>query len=161
MKKLRIGMGYDVHALVPDRPLFLGGVRVPHDHGLAGYSDADVLIHAICDALLGAANLRDIGYQFPDDDPRYEGIDSKRLLRFTTDLLLREGWHVGNVDATVVAEQPKLKPFIPQMQQTLAPLMDVEPADVSLKATTTEHLGFTGRKEGIAAYAVALIQQQD
>lgn len=161
MMKLRIGMGYDVHALVEGRPLWLGGILVPHDRGLAGYSDADVLIHAICDALLGAANLRDIGYQFPDTDPRYEGIDSKRLLRLTTDLLREKGWRVGNVDATVIAEQPKLQPYVPRMQQVLAPLMDVAPDDVSLKATTTEHLGFTGRKEGIAAYAVALIRLQD
>ena len=157
--KIRVGMGYDVHRLVPGRPLFLGGIRIEHTHGLLGHSDADVLIHALCDALLGAANLRDIGYHFPDTGPEYEGIDSKVLLRRTTDLLHDRGWSVGNVDITVCAQRPKLNPHVEHMKQTLAPLMDVSTDEVSIKATTTEHLGFTGREEGISAYAVALIEK--
>lgn len=155
----RIGFGYDVHRLVEGRSLWLGGIRIPHTHGLLGHSDADVLIHALCDALLGAANLRDIGYQFPDTAEEYRGIDSKILLRRTTDLLHSHGYIVGNVDATVCAEHPKLGPHIESMKQALAPLMDVGVDAVSLKATTTEHLGFTGREEGISAYAVALIEK--
>lgn len=152
-------MGYDVHRLVEDRELWLGGIRIDHTLGLLGHSDADVLIHAICDALLGAANLRDIGYHFPDTGAEFEGIDSKLLLRRTTDLLRQEGWRVGNIDATVCAERPKLNPHVEEMKRTLAPLMDVTPSEVSIKATTTERLGFTGRQEGISAYAVALIEK--
>lgn len=152
-------MGYDVHRLVADRPLFLGGIQIEHTHGLLGHSDADVLIHALCDALLGAANLRDIGYHFPDTGKEFEGIDSKILLRRTTDLLHAKGWRVGNADITVCAERPKLNPHVETMKQTLAPLMDVSTDEVSIKATTTEHLGFTGREEGISAYAVALIEK--
>ena len=157
--KIRVGMGYDVHQLVSGRELWLGGILIPAPFGLLGHSDADVLIHAICDALLGAANLRDIGFHFPDSDQRYKGIDSKRLLRETVNILHEQGWNVGNVDATVCAEAPKLNPFVEQMKAVLAPLMDVEPCDVSIKATTTEKLGFTGRREGISAYAVALIER--
>lgn len=153
----RIGMGYDVHQLVHDRELWLGGILIPHSLGLLGHSDADVLIHAICDALLGAANLGDIGTHFPDTAAEYKNIDSKILLRKTVDLLHQKGWNVGNIDATVCAQRPKLKPYIPQIKECLAPLMDVTPEEVSIKATTTEHLGFTGREEGISAYAVALI----
>lgn len=152
-------MGYDVHRLVEGRELWLGGIRIDHTLGLLGHSDADVLIHAICDALLGAANMRDIGYHFPDTGAEFEGIDSKLLLRRTTDLLRQEGWRVGNVDATVCAERPKLNPHVEEMKRTLAPLMDVMPAEVSIKATTTERLGFTGRQEGISAYAVVLIER--
>lgn len=152
-------MGFDVHRLVEGRPLWLGGIEIPHTHGLLGHSDADVLIHAICDALLGAANLRDIGYHFPDTGQEFAGIDSKVLLRRTTDLLREKGWTVGNVDATVCAEHPKLNPHVERMKQVLAPLMDVTADDVSIKATTTERLGFTGREEGISAYAVALIER--
>lgn len=152
-------MGYDVHRLVEGRELWLGGIRIDHTLGLLGHSDADVLIHAICDALLGAANMRDIGYHFPDTGAEFEGIDSKLLLRRTTDLLRQEGWRVGNVDATVCAERPKLNPHVEEMKRTLAPLMDVTPAEVSIKATTTERLGFTGRQEGISAYAVVLIER--
>lgn len=156
---MRIGFGFDVHKLVADRPLWLGGLQIAHTHGLLGHSDADVLIHAICDALLGAVNLRDIGFQFPDNDSAYKNIDSKILLRRTTDLLHEKGWAVGNVDCTVCAEAPKLNPHIEEMKACLAPLLDV-PADcVSIKATTTEQLGFTGRREGISAYAVALINK--
>ncbi len=156
----RIGFGTDVHRLVEGRKLFLGGVEVPHEKGLLGHSDADVLIHAICDALLGAAALGDIGKHFPDTSADFEGIDSKVLLRRTTDLLHEKGYDVVNVDATVNAQKPKLAPHIDAMRQTLAPLMDI-PADcVSVKATTTEHLGFEGREEGMSAQAVALIQQR-
>ena len=157
--KIRVGLGFDVHQLVENRDLWLGGIRIEHSHGLLGHSDADVLIHAICDALLGAANLRDIGFHFPDTGKEYAGIDSKILLRRTTDLLKEKGYTIGNVDATVCAEQPKLNPHIPAMKEVLAPLMDIEQECVSNKATTTERLGFTGRKEGISAYAVVLIEK--
>lgn len=154
---MRIGFGYDVHAFAEGRELWIGGVRIDYPFGLAGHSDADVLIHAICDALLGAANLRDIGYHFPDTDPQYKNIDSKLLLRETMRILREAGYKLGNLDATIAAEQPKLKPFIPEMQQTLADVMQVPANDISIKATTTEKLGFTGRREGIAAYVVCLI----
>ena len=154
----RVGMGFDVHRLVEGRPLWLGGVNIPWERGLLGHSDADVAIHALCDALLGAAALRDIGYHFPDTDPRYKGIDSRLLLRHVMRLLDEQGYCVGNCDITICAEQPKLNPHIPAMQQELAACMDCEPGQVSIKATTTEKLGYTGRGEGIAAYAVALIE---
>lgn len=157
--KIRVGMGYDVHRLVADRPLWLGGIKIEHTLGLLGHSDADVLIHAICDAMLGAANMRDIGYHFPDTSADFAGIDSKILLKKTTELLAQKGWHVGNVDATICAERPKLNPHVPAMKACLAPLMDITEEDVSIKATTTEHLGFTGREEGISAYAVVLIEK--
>ena len=157
--KIRVGFGYDVHALVPDRALWLGGIRIEHTLGLLGHSDADVLIHAICDALLGAANLRDIGYHFPDTAGEYENIDSKILLRKTMALIREAGYELGNIDATVCAERPKLNPHIPQMKTVLAGVMGVDPNDISIKATTTEKLGFTGRQEGISAYATVLIQQ--
>ena len=151
-------MGFDVHCLVEGRPLWLGGVNIPWERGLLGHSDADVAIHALCDALLGAAALRDIGYHFPDTDPRYKGIDSRLLLRHVMRLLDEQGYRLGNCDITICAEQPKLNPHIPAMQQELAACMDCEPGQVSIKATTTEKLGYTGRGEGIAAYAVALIE---
>lgn len=157
--KIKVGMGFDVHRLVPDRDLWLGGIRIDHTLGLLGHSDADVLIHAICDALLGAAGLRDIGFHFPDSDPQYKGIDSKVLLTHTVRLLAEKGWRISNVDATVCAERPKLNPHIPAMQQTLAPLLQIDEEDVNIKATTTEKLGFTGREEGISAYAVVLIEK--
>lgn len=157
--KIRVGMGYDVHRLVADRPLWLGGIKIDHSLGLLGHSDADVLIHAICDAMLGAANMRDIGYHFPDTSADFAGIDSKILLKKTTELLSQKGWQVGNVDATICAERPKLNPHVPAMKACLAPLMGVTEEDVSIKATTTEHLGFTGREEGISAYAVVLIEK--
>jgi len=155
--KIRVGFGYDVHALVPDRALWLGGIKIEHTLGLQGHSDADVLIHAICDALLGAANMRDIGYHFPDTSGAYKDIDSKILLRDTLKLLREKGYELGNIDATVCTEQPKLKNHIPTMQQTLAEVMAVDPDDISIKATTSEKLGFTGRQEGISAYATVLI----
>ena len=153
----RVGLGYDVHQLVEGRDLWLGGIKIEHSLGLLGHSDADVLIHAICDALLGAAGLRDIGFHFPDTSEDTLNMDSKIILRRTVELLREHGYEVGNVDATVCAERPKLNPHIPQMQQTMAQVMDVDPGTVSIKATTTERLGFTGREEGISAYAVALI----
>lgn len=157
MMKIRVGFGYDVHALVPDRELWLGGIRIEHTVGLLGHSDADVLIHAICDALLGAANMRDIGYHFPDTAGEYKNIDSKILLRDTMKLLRDAGYELGNIDATVAAQRPKLNPHIPAMKQTLAAVMQVDAEDISIKATTTEKLGFTGREEGMAAYATVLI----
>lgn len=156
---MRIGFGFDVHQLVPDRDLWLGGIKIEHSLGLLGHSDADVLIHAICDALLGAANMRDIGYHFPDTAAETDGIDSKILLRKTIDLIATKGYRVGNIDATVCAERPKLNPHIPAMQQCLATVMGIDEDAVSIKATTTEKLGFTGREEGISAYAVCLIEK--
>ncbi len=156
---IRVGMGYDVHQLVSGRDLWLGGIRVPHTFGLLGHSDADVLIHAICDALLGAANMRDIGYHFPDTSGEYHNVDSKILLKKTVELIATRGYHVGNIDATICAQRPKLNPYIPEMQQCLAEVMGIPVDDVSIKATTTEMLGFTGREEGISAYAVALIER--
>lgn len=155
--RIRVGFGFDVHRLVEGRELWLGGIRLEHTMGLLGHSDADVLIHAVCDALLGAAHLRDIGYHFPDTDSAYEMIDSKILLRKTVELLAEKGYSVGNVDATICAERPKLKAFIPEMQRVMAQVMGIDQEDVSVKATTTEKLGFTGREEGIAAYATVLI----
>lgn len=157
--KIKVGFGYDVHKLVEQRPLFLGGVEVPHTYGLLGHSDADVLIHAICDALLGAANLRDIGYHFPDNDLIYKDIDSKILLARTRDLLIENGFSIGNVDCTICAERPKLKNYIELMQQTLSGILQVDVSDVTVKATTTEKLGFVGQEKGIAAYAVCLIEK--
>lgn len=159
MTKIRVGLGYDVHKLVEGRKLWLGGISIENAKGLLGHSDADVLIHAICDALLGAANLRDIGYHFPETDIEYKNIDSKILLRKTTELLHKKGWHIGNIDATICAEHPKLNPHIEKMKEILASLMDIDISDVSLKATTTEKLGFTGREEGISTYAVVLIEK--
>ena len=158
--KIRVGFGFDVHRLVEGRELWLGGIRLDHSKGLLGHSDADVLIHAICDALLGAANMRDIGYHFPDSSGEFSGIDSKILLRRTVGLIASKGYRVGNIDATVCAERPKLKAHIPSMQQVLAEVMGVSADDVSIKATTTEKLGFTGREEGISAYATVLISAE-
>lgn len=153
-------MGYDVHKIVEGRDLWLGGIKIDAPFGLLGHSDADVLIHAICDALLGAANLRDIGFHFPDTADEYENIDSKILLRQTVKLLHDKGYTVGNIDCTVCAEAPKINPHIPAMQHCLAQTMSIVPDAVSIKATTTEQLGFVGRREGMAAYAVALIIKQ-
>ena len=156
---IRVGYGYDVHRLVEGRDLWLGGVHIEHTLGLLGHSDADVLIHAICDALLGAANLRDIGYHFPDTAPEYKGADSKVLLSRTVDILAQHGYRVGNVDCTVCAERPKINPHIDAMKAVLAPLLRVDLDAVSLKATTSERMGFVGREEGMAAHAVALIER--
>lgn len=156
---MRIGHGYDVHRFAENRPLIIGGVTVPHSHGLEAHSDGDVLIHAICDALLGAAGLWDIGHHFPDTDEAFKNIDSRVLLRRVMADLLERGWVVNNVDATVIAQAPKLAPFIPEMKSLLASDMAVSEGEVNIKATTTEKLGFTGRKEGIAAHAVVLLRK--
>lgn len=158
--KIRVGFGFDVHQLVAGRELWLGGVRLEHEKGLLGHSDADVLIHAICDALLGAANMRDIGYHFPDTAGEFKNIDSKILLKKTVELIGDRGYSVGNIDATICAERPKLKANIPAMQQTLSVVMGIDEDDISIKATTTEKLGFTGREEGISAYATVLIMKE-
>ena len=157
--KIRVGMGYDVHRLVPERALWLGGIKIEHPLGLLGHSDADVLIHVICDALLGAANMRDIGYHFPDTAAETLDVDSKLLLRKMIDLIASKGYTVGNIDATICAERPKLNPHVPAMKACLAEVMGVDEEDISIKATTTEKLGFTGREEGISAYAVVLIHR--
>ncbi|MBQ5981303.1 MAG: 2-C-methyl-D-erythritol 2,4-cyclodiphosphate synthase [Prevotella sp.] len=157
--KIRVGMGYDVHQLVEGRELWLGGIKIEHSLGLLGHSDADVLIHAICDALLGAANMRDIGYHFPDTSADTLNIDSKILLRKVVDLIATKGYHVGNIDATVCAERPKINPHIPAMKTCMANVMGIDEDDISIKATTTEKLGFTGREEGMSVYAVVLIEK--
>ena len=156
---MRIGHGYDVHRLTEDRKLILGGVEIPWERGLLGHSDADVLTHAVMDALLGAAAMGDIGKLFPDTDPAYKGADSLELLRNVVERLHRAGYDVGNVDATLVAQRPKLAPYLPQMKENLARVMGVEADRVNIKATTEEHLGFTGREEGIAAHAVCLLRE--
>lgn len=156
---IRVGMGYDVHKLVENRDLWMGGIRIDYEKGLLGHSDADVLIHAICDALLGAANMRDIGYHFPDTSADTLNMDSKVILRKTVELIASRGYHVGNIDATICAERPKMNPHIPAMQQCLASVIGTDTDNISIKATTTEKLGFTGRQEGISAYAVALIEK--
>ena len=157
--KIRVGFGFDVHRLVPDRELWLGGIKIDHSLGLLGHSDADVLIHAICDALLGAANMRDIGYHFPDTSADTLNIDSKILLKKTIDLIATKGYHLGNIDATICAERPKINPHVEAMKACLAKVMDTDEDNISIKATTTEKLGFTGREEGISAYATVLIEK--
>ena len=157
--KIRVGFGFDVHQLVEGRELRLGGIRLEHEKGLLGHSDADVLIHAICDALLGAANMRDIGFHFPDTAGEFKDVDSKILLKRTVGLIATKGYRVGNIDATICAERPKLKAHIPAIQEKLAEVMETDTDDVSIKATTTEKLGFTGREEGISAYATVLIEK--
>ncbi|MBR0259679.1 MAG: 2-C-methyl-D-erythritol 2,4-cyclodiphosphate synthase [Prevotella sp.] len=157
---IRVGMGYDVHQLVPNRDLWMGGIKIEHELGLLGHSDADVLIHAICDAILGAANMRDIGYHFPDTSAETEGMDSKIILKKTIELIATKGYHLVNIDATICAERPKMNPHIPAMQQTMAQVIGCDVDAISIKATTTEKLGFTGRQEGISAYAVALIEKE-
>ena len=156
---LRIGYGYDVHQLAEGEEFWLGGIQLEHTHGAKGHSDADVLIHAICDALLGATNLRDIGYHFPDTDPQYRGIDSKKLLRDVMQLVREAGYELGNLDATICLEAPKVNPYIPAMKARLAEVMKVPEADISLKATTSEKMGFVGRQEGIATHAVVLVHR--
>lgn len=157
---IRVGFGIDVHKFADNRDFWIGGVKIPYERGLDGHSDADVLIHAICDALLGAANLRDIGYQFPDTSDEFLGIDSKILLHRTGELLKEKGYSIGNIDATVAAQAPKLNPHIPLMQQVMADVLGIDVDCVSVKATTTEKLGFEGRKEGITAYATVLISKE-
>lgn len=157
---MRIGFGFDTHRLVEGRPLVLGGITIPHPTGLLGHSDADALLHAICDALLGAANLRDIGFHFPDTDPRYKGIDSRKLLAGTVKLLHDKGYAVGNIDCTIVAEAPKLNPHVPAMQAVIAPLLQVDEDCVSIKATRNEGMDAIGNQEGMKVYAVALIYKR-
>ena len=157
---MRIGIGYDVHALATGRPLILGGVEIPFEQGLLGHSDADVLVHAVMDALLGAAALGDIGQHFPDTDPKYSGADSLELLRQVITMICNAGYRVGNIDAIVIAQAPKLAGYISQMTNNIAKIANVGLSQVNIKATTTEHLGFTGRKEGIAAQAVCLLEEQ-
>lgn len=157
--KIRVGLGFDVHQLVEGRDLIIGGIKIDHFKGLLGHSDADVLIHAVCDALLGAANMRDIGYHFPDTSAEMQDIDSKIILRKTIDLLATKGYRVGNIDATICAERPKINPHVPAMKNCLAQIIGCDEDDISIKATTTEKLGFTGREEGISAYAVCLIEK--
>ena len=159
--KIRTGFGFDVHRLVEGRDLWLGGIKIEHSMGLLGHSDADVLIHAICDALLGAANMRDIGYHFPDTSADTLNIDSKVLLRKTVELIAGKGYVVGNIDATVCAERPKSNPHVPAIKACLAEVIGTDEDNISIKATTTEKLGFTGREEGISAYAVVLIERKD
>lgn len=155
--KIRVGFGYDVHQLKDGIPFYIGGVEISHTKGASGHSDADVLIHAICDALLGAAGLRDIGYYFPDTDAEFKGIDSKILLKRVVQLLSDKGYSIGNVDSTLVLEKPKIKKYIEQMRDTLSLILNVSKEDVMIKATTNETMGFTGREEGVCAYAVCLI----
>ncbi len=159
--KIRTGFGFDVHRLVEGRDLWLGGIKIEHSMGLLGHSDADVLIHAICDALLGAANMRDIGYHFPDTSADTLNIDSKVLLRKTVELIAGKGYVVGNIDATVCAERPKINPHVPAIKACLAEVIGTDEDNISIKATTTEKLGFTGREEGISAYSVVLIERKD
>lgn len=154
---IRVGFGYDVHRLIEGRELWLGGIRLEHSSGLLGHSDADVLIHAICDALLGAANMRDIGFHFPDTGKEYANIDSKILLKKTVDLLSEKSYKVGNIDSTICAERPKINPYIPRMQETLSGIIGIPTDDISIKATTNEKMGFAGREEGMIAYATVLI----
>jgi 2-C-methyl-D-erythritol 2,4-cyclodiphosphate synthase len=157
--KIRVGFGYDVHQLQAGLDFWLGGIKIPHSYGAYGHSDADVLIHVICDALLGSANLRDIGFHFSDTDPKYKGIDSKVLLKKVVGLINGKGYKIGNIDCTICLQEPKLSPHIPEMKKCLAEVMGIGDEDISIKATTTELLGFVGRKEGISAYAVVLIQK--
>ncbi len=156
---MRIGHGYDVHALVTGRDLILGGVKIPHAKGLSGHSDADALIHAVCDACLGAAGLGDVGRHFPDSDPQYKNIDSRILLRRVKEAIQAEGWRVSNVDATIVAQAPKLAPYMEQMKLNLVSDLGISADSMNIKAGTTEKLGFVGREEGIAAHAVVLLQK--
>ncbi|MEQ9402153.1 MAG: 2-C-methyl-D-erythritol 2,4-cyclodiphosphate synthase [Cyclobacteriaceae bacterium] len=154
---IRTGYGYDVHALAEGVDFWLGGIKIPHTHGAFGHSDADVLIHVICDALLGAANMRDIGFHFSDQDPKFKGIDSKILLKEVIELIGSKGYKIGNIDSTVCLQQPKINPHIPEMKKCLAKVMKISEEDLSIKATTTERLGFVGKEEGVAAHAVVLI----
>jgi 2-C-methyl-D-erythritol 2,4-cyclodiphosphate synthase len=155
----RVGIGYDVHQLAEGFPLWLGGIKVEHFKGTVGHSDGDVLIHAICDAMLGAACQRDIGFHFPDNDPSLKGIDSKIILSKTYDIVRKEGYSIGNIDSTICLQNPKIKGFIPLMQETLERVLSLKPGSISVKATTTEMLGFVGREEGVSAYAVVLLHQ--
>lgn len=157
--KIRVGFGYDVHQLAEGEEFWLGGIHIEHPKGSVGHSDGDVLIHAICDALLGAANMRDIGYHFPDTSAELKGIDSKILLKRTVELIAGKGFSIGNIDATIALQKPKIKPFIPEMQNVLSSVMNIDIEDLAIKATTTEKLGFVGKEDGVAAYATVLIEK--
>ena len=157
--KIRVGFGYDVHQLAEGRPLWLGGIKINHEKGLQGHSDADVLIHAICDALLGAANLRNIGFHFPDTSSQFENIDSKVLLKESIKMVRKKGFEISNIDALICAEEPKLNHYIEEMKRKMAEVLSISVEDISIKATTSEKMGFIGRKEGMAAYATVLIQK--
>lgn len=158
--KFKVGFGFDVHPLIENTDFWLGGIRIPYSKGASGHSDADTLIHSICDALLGAANLGDIGTHFPDTSPEYKGIDSKILLAKTVQLIKKEGFFIGNIDTTICLQKPKIAQYIPEMKKTLASVINIPESDISIKATTTEKLGFIGREEGVAVYAVVLITQE-
>ena len=157
--KIRVGFGFDVHRQAEGRELWIGGIKLAHTKGLLGHSDADVLLHAICDALLGAANLRDIGFHFPDTAKEYKDVDSKLLLKKTLEVLTEKGYRVGNIDATIVAERPKINPHVPEMQKVIAKILEIDVDDISIKASTSEKIGYVGREEGMTAYAVALIEK--
>lgn len=157
--KIRVGQGYDVHRLEAGKDFWLGGIKVPHTHGAVGHSDADIVCHVICDALLGAANMRNIGYHFSDKDPQWKGVDSKVLVKKVVEMIREKGWQINNLDVTVILQEPKLNPHIPQMKSVLAAVMEIPEEDLSIKATTSEHIGFVGRGEGVAAQCVALIIQ--
>ncbi|WP_321516986.1 2-C-methyl-D-erythritol 2,4-cyclodiphosphate synthase [Marinifilum fragile] len=157
--KIRVGFGYDVHQLAEGEEFWLGGIKIEHNKGCVAHSDGDVLIHAICDALLGAANMRDIGYHFPDTSNDFKGIDSKILLKKTVEIIAEKGYSIGNIDSTIALQKPKIKPLIPDMQETLAKVMGIDLDDLAIKATTTEKLGFVGKQEGISAYATVLIEK--
>ena len=157
--KIRVGFGYDVHQLAEGEEFWLGGIKIEHSKGCVAHSDGDVLIHAICDALLGAANMRDIGYHFPDTSNDFKGIDSKILLKKTVELISEKGFSIGNIDATIALQRPKIKPFIPEMQDVLAKVMNIDVEDLAIKATTTEKLGFVGTEDGVSAYATVLIER--
>ncbi|TAF68082.1 MAG: 2-C-methyl-D-erythritol 2,4-cyclodiphosphate synthase [Cytophagales bacterium] len=161
MIKYRIGKGYDVHQLAEGVDFWIGGIKIPHTHGAFGHSDADVLIHAVCDALLGAANLRDIGFHFSNKDPQYKGIDSKILLKRVAEMIRAKGYEIGNIDTVLCLEAPKINAFVPEMQKCMAEVLQISEEDISVKATTTETMGFVGRKEGVEAHAVALIYKKD
>lgn len=161
MQKIRVGQGYDVHRLEEGQPFWLGGINIPHEKGAVGHSDADVLIHTICDALLGAANMRDIGFHFSDKDPQYKGIDSKILLSQVMELLREAGYEIGNIDSVICLQAPKVGKYIPEMQRVLAEVMAIHEEDIAIKATTTEKLGFVGKEEGVAAYATVLIIREE
>lgn len=157
--KIRVGFGYDVHQLKEDYDFWLGGIKIEHEKGAVGHSDADVLIHVICDAILGAANLRDIGFHFPDTSADYKGIDSKKLLKRVVEIAAEKGYSVGNIDSTICLQRPKINPYITKMKEVLAEVMNINPEEISIKATTTEKLGFVGREEGVSAYAVVLLEK--
>ncbi|MEQ8358510.1 MAG: 2-C-methyl-D-erythritol 2,4-cyclodiphosphate synthase [Cytophagales bacterium] len=160
MKKIRVGLGYDVHRLAENEELWLGGIKIPHIKGSVGHSDADVILHVICDAMLGALNLRDIGFHFPDTDPKYKGIDSKKLLSEVAKLINDKGYEIGNIDVTLSLQKPKVMDYIEEMKKVIAEILQIDIEDISIKATTTEKLGFEGREEGVSAQAVCLLYEK-